>query len=71
MEYNPNIEWKMTKRTNRSYPTEFKQEAVALVTEQIHSVAKAAASLGITDKLPYNWIAKFEAEQSGTSLNAD
>jgi len=61
----------MTKRTNRSYTAEFKQEAVALVTEQGYSVPKAAASLGITDKLLYNWKAKFEAEQSGASLNAD
>ncbi|OHU86483.1 transposase [Pseudoalteromonas amylolytica] len=61
----------MTKRTNRSYPAEFKQEAVALVTKQGYSVAKAAASLGITDKLLYNWKAKLEAEQSGPSLNAD
>ena len=43
----------MTKRTNRSYTAEFKQEAVALVTEQGYSVPKAAASLGITDKLLY------------------
>ncbi len=45
----------MKKRTNRFYTTEFKQEAVALVTEQGYSVPKAAASLGITDKLLYNW----------------
>ena len=61
----------MTKRTNRSYTAEFKQEAVALVTEQGYSVSKAAASLGITDKLLYNWKAKFEAEQSGACLTAD
>lgn len=64
----------MKKRTNRIYTTEFKQEAVALVTEQGYSVPKAAASLGITDKLLYNWNnwkAKFDAEQSGSSLNAD
>ncbi|WP_155732590.1 IS3 family transposase [Pseudoalteromonas luteoviolacea] len=61
----------MTKRTNRSYTAEFKQEAVALVTEQGYSVSKAAASLGITDKLLYNWKAKFEAEQSGSILSAD
>ncbi|TMP42274.1 IS3 family transposase [Pseudoalteromonas citrea] len=61
----------MTKRTNRNYTAEFKQEAVALVTEQGYSVPKAAASLGITDKILYNWKAKFEAEQSGTSLSAD
>ena len=47
------------------------QEAVALVTEQGYSVPKAAAALGITDKLLYNWKAKFDAEQSGTSLNTD
>ena len=45
----------MTKRTNRSYTAEFKQEAVALVTEQGYSVPKAAASLGITDKLLYKF----------------
>ena len=61
----------MTKRKNRSYTAEFKQEAVALVTEQGYSVPKAAASLGITDKLLYNWKSKFDAEQSGVRLNAD
>ena len=61
----------MTKRTNRSYEEEFTQEAVALVTERAYSVPEAAASLGITDKLLYNWKAKVEAEQSGASLNAD
>ena len=61
----------MIKRKVRSYTAEFKQEAVALVTEQGYSVSKAAASLGITDKLLYNWKAKFEAEQSGSALNED
>jgi transposase len=61
----------MIKRTNRNHTAEFKQEAVVLVTEQGYSVSKAAASLGIKDKILYNWKAKFEAEQSGASLNAD
>ena len=61
----------MTKRINRTYTAEFRQEAVALVTEQGYSVPKAASSLGITDKLLYNWKAKFEAEKSGVILNAD
>jgi hypothetical protein len=30
MEYNPIIEVNMTKRINKHYPEEFKQEAVAL-----------------------------------------
>ncbi len=45
----------MTKRKNKSYTTEFKQEAVALVTEQGYSVSEATASLGITTKLIYNY----------------
>lgn len=61
----------MKKRTNRFYTTEFKQEAIALVTEQGYSEPKAAGSLGITDKLLYNWKAKFDSEQSGSGLNSD
>ena len=37
----------MTKRTNKHYPVEFKQEAVALVIEQDYSILQAASSLGI------------------------
>jgi transposase len=44
----------MTKRTDKHYPAEFKQEAVALVIEQYCSIVQAAASLGVTDKLLYN-----------------
>jgi transposase len=44
----------MTKRTNKHYPAEFKQEAVALVIEQDYLIVQAAASLGLTDKLLYN-----------------
>lgn len=36
----------MKKRINKSYTTEFKQEAVPLITEQGYSVPKAAAALG-------------------------
>ncbi|MFT4746899.1 MAG: transposase [Congregibacter sp.] len=41
----------MTKRTNKQYPNDFKQEAVALVTQQGYSVVEAAASLNINDRL--------------------
>ncbi|MDF7340153.1 transposase, partial [Proteus mirabilis] len=41
----------MKKRKNRFYTAKFKQEAIALVTEQGYSIPKAAASLGSTDKL--------------------
>ncbi|KUI97137.1 transposase [Vibrio sp. MEBiC08052] len=61
----------MIKRKNRTYTNEFKQEAVALVTEQGYSVPKAAASLGIADKPLYNWKAKLEAGQSGDALSVE
>jgi transposase len=35
------------KRTYKRYPVSFKEEAVALVVEQVYSVAEAAKSLGI------------------------
>ena len=61
----------MWTKKNRTYPKEFKEEAVALVTEQGYSVTEAARSLGITTKLIYNWKQKIEAERSGTKLSED
>jgi transposase len=40
----------MTKRINKDYPAEFKQEAVALVIEQDYSIVQETASLWVTDK---------------------
>ncbi|TYL46545.1 transposase [Marinomonas sp. IMCC 4694] len=61
----------MTKRTNKQYPNDFKQEAVALVIEQGYSVVEAAASLNITDKLLYNWVAKFKQQNEDSELSKD
>ena len=61
----------MTKRTNKHYPVEFKQEAVALVIEQDYSIVQAAASLGITDKILYNWEAKHKKQAKGDTLSVD
>ena len=61
----------MTKRTSKHYPAEFKQEAVALVIEQDYSIVQAAASLGVTDKLLYNWVAKHKKEALGDVLSGD
>jgi transposase len=61
----------MTKRTNTQYPNDFKQEDVALVTEQGYSVVEAAASLNITDKLLYNWVAKFKQQNEDSELSKD
>jgi transposase len=59
------------KKTAKSYPQEFKEEAVALVIEQGYSVPEAAKSLGIAVSLLYNWKAKFEKEKAGLSLKED
>jgi transposase len=59
----------MTKRTNKQYSNEFKQEALA--TQQGYSVVKAAASLNITDKLFYNGVAKFKQENEESALSMD
>jgi transposase len=56
------------KRSYKTYPKEFKEEAVALVTEQGYSVPDAAKSLGIGSNLLYKWKEKIEAEQAGESL---
>ncbi|MFT4655497.1 MAG: transposase, partial [Patiriisocius sp.] len=61
----------MTKRTNKQYPNDVKQEAVALVTQQGYSVVEAAASLNVTDKLLYNWVAKFMQENEESALSTD
>ena len=42
------------KRSNRQYPREFKEEAVALITDQGYSVLKAACPVQIT-KLRCHW----------------
>jgi transposase len=42
-------------RTRRTYTSEFKAEAVKLVTEQGYSVAEAARSLGIHETLLRSW----------------
>ena len=56
----------MTKRTNKHYSTEFKQEAVALVIEQDYTIVQAAASLGVTDKRLYNWVASIGSKRKAT-----
>ena len=54
----------MIKRKNKHYPTEFKQQAVALVVEQNYSISQAASSLGITNKILYNWVHKHNNKHS-------
>ena len=59
------------KRTYKHYTQEFKEEAVALVSEQGYSVSEAAASLGIRTNQLYNWKKKLEEAKAGSMLSAD
>ena len=59
------------KRQYKQYTKEFKEEAVALVTEQGYSVPEAAKSLGVNPNLLYRWKEKFEENQSGAVLSED
>lgn len=59
------------KRIYKRYPESFKEEAVALVTEQGYSVAEAARSLGIRANPLYGWKTKLEAAKEGTALVGD
>ena len=59
------------KRTYSQYPREFKEEAVALITDQGYSVPKAADSLGIRSNLLYRWRRQLEDQKSGKSLSED
>ena len=57
------------KRSYRKYSSEFKEEAVALVTEQGYSIAEAAKSLGIATNVLHSWKAKMEEKQSTKLLS--
>lgn len=59
------------KRTNKQYPTEFKEEAVALIHEQGYSVSEAAESLGIGTSLLYKWKEKVEAQREVNAISED
>ena len=59
------------KRQRRSFPEDFKREAVALVTEQGYKVSEAARSLDIHENVLRKWKQKFEQEDSGEVLSLD
>ena len=59
------------KRTYKSYTQEFKEEAVALVTEQGYSVLQAAESLGIRTNQLYQWKQKLEQSKQDSLLNSN
>lgn len=49
----------------RRFTHDFKKEAVALVTEQDYTVARAAASLGINSKTLHTWVTLARSQHDG------
>ncbi|WP_440865474.1 transposase [Symbiopectobacterium purcellii] len=49
----------------RQFTPEFKKEAVALVTEQGYTIARAAASLGISNKTLHTWVSLVREQSNG------
>jgi len=61
----------LTKRKNKSYTTQFKEETVALVTEQGYSVNDAASAVGVRPNQIYNWKKRIADETSGIRLTGE
>ena len=59
------------KHKNKSYSKEFKEETVALVTEQGYSVADAAQAVSVRINQLYRWKQEQEALKSGSLLSAE
>ena len=59
-----------TKRQYRSYSNEFKEEALALISDQGYSVQEAADALGIRANLLYSWKQK-QDDQVNSSVTED
>jgi len=59
------------KRQRRSFPEDFKRDAVALVTEQGYKVSEAARSLDIHENVLRKWKQTLEQKETGETLNVD
>ncbi len=60
-----------TERKRRKFTPKFKKDAVALVTEQGYSIAKAAQAVDTRENNLRHWKKELEQEASGERLNAD
>ena len=59
-----------TRRQYKTYTSEFKTEALALISEQGYSVQEAASALNVTTSLLYSWKQKAE-EHTNSTVNSD
>lgn len=60
-----------SKRKNKTYTQQFKEETVALVTEQGYTVIEAAEAVGVRPNQIYNWKQRIADEASGARLTGE
>ena len=60
-----------TTRKNKTYSQQFKEETVALVTEQGYTVLEAAEAVGVRANQIYNWKQRLSEEASGSRLTGE
>jgi transposase len=60
-----------SKRKNKTYTKQFKEETVALVTDQGYSVIEAADAVGVRANQIYNWKQRISEESSGERLTGE
>ena len=60
-----------TETKRRRFTPEFKKDAVALITEQGYSVAKAAQAVDVSENNLRRWKKELAQEATGERLNAD
>lgn len=61
----------LSKRKNKTYTKQFKEETVALVTEQGYTVIEAAEAVGVRPNQIYNWKQLLAEEVSGARLTGE
>ena len=57
----------LSNRKNKTYTQQFKEETVALVTEQGYSVIEAAEAVGVRPNQIYNWKQRIVDEATGAN----
>ena len=60
-----------SKRKNNTYTSQFKEESVALVTEQGYTVIEAAEAVGVRPNQIYGWKQRIEDQASGARLTGE
>jgi transposase len=61
----------LSKRKNKTYTQQFKEETVALVTDQGYTVIEAAEAVGIRPNQIYNWKQRIADETTGARLTGE